>query len=96
MHYPHPDKAVCLLEAMQRLSQAAQNHLGLYYVKTHQPAQRRALVAISIREAQAAMLRAAPLIMGVTNAHPLDDWEARSREIYQPEGVEWSENLRAS
>jgi Antibiotic biosynthesis monooxygenase len=96
IHYPHPDKEVHLLEAMQQLSQAVQNQPGLYYIKAHKEAQRGVVVAISIWETQAAMLAAAPLIMGVTKDIPFDDWEARPREIYRLESVEWSEDLPTS
>ena len=83
IHYPKPDKEALLIEAMKQLGKAVQNQPGLYYMNAHKDLQKGVVVGLSIWETKEAMLAAGPIIMGVVQNTPFDDWETQPREIYQ-------------
>jgi heme-degrading monooxygenase HmoA len=82
IHYPKPEKEALLIDGMRQVGKVLKGLPGCLFDNAFRDANAGTIMAVTIWESQEAFQAARPAMMEALRAIPLDEWEARPRELY--------------
>jgi heme-degrading monooxygenase HmoA len=82
VHYPKPEKEAELVDTMRQAGAIIKNLPGCLFDNAFQDASCGTIMALTIWESQEAFQAAQSAMRAALLSVPMDEWEARPRELY--------------